>query len=146
MNDPSNGIRRELVLPHPREAVWAALTDRDRLARWLHPNDFEPRLGHRFTFRVPPKPEVGFPGLIVQSEVLVLDPPAELVLAWNAAPPVSDTRVTFRLEPDGPDGARTRLLFTHTGFDLDHPHGKQALGGAAYGWKAMLDQLAAVLE
>ena len=145
MTAPESGVHRDLILPHPRKAVWNTLTDSALLAQWLHPNDFEPRVGHRFTFRVPPKPEVGFPGLTVDSEVLVLDPPAELVLAWNAAPPVSDTRVTFRLEPHGPDGAHTRLLFTHTGFDVDHPHGKQALGGASYGWKAMLDALKGLL-
>jgi uncharacterized protein YndB with AHSA1/START domain len=135
----SNAVRRELFLPHPREAVWEALTDRGLLAQWLHPNDFEARLGHRFTFRVPPKPEVGFEGLVVQSEVLELDPPNTLVLAWNAEDPVADTRVSFRLE-DAPDGG-TLLRFEHAGFNLDHPYGKHALKGAEYGWGEILGRL-----
>lgn len=146
MADTSNRVVREIVLPHPREAVWRALTDKDILAQWLHPNDFEPRLGHRFTIRMAPKPEVGFPGMTVQSEVLELDPPDTLVIAWNAAPPVAETRVTFRLVPEGAHGKHTRLHFEHAGFDLEHPFGKNARGGAEHGWSAMLDQLASVLS
>lgn len=145
MPEAENAVRRELVLPHPPEEVWEALTTREILAEWLHPNDFEPRVGHRFVFRVPPKPEAGFPGLTVRSEVLELESPRRLVLAWNAEPPVAHTRVSFRLEPEGPDGKATRLYFEHSGFDLGHPHGKPAFKGADFGWKLLLDQLAARL-
>ena len=31
---------------HPIERVWRALTDREALAQWLMPNDFEPVVGH----------------------------------------------------------------------------------------------------
>ena len=27
------------------------------LAEWMYANDFEPRVGHQFTFRVPPNPK-----------------------------------------------------------------------------------------
>jgi uncharacterized protein YndB with AHSA1/START domain len=137
-----NTVRREIHLPHSREKVWEALTDRALLAEWLHPNDFEARVGHRFSFHVPAKPEVNFPGLIVQSEVLELEPPAKLVLAWNAADPVADTRVSFRLEADGPG---TRLYLEHSGFNLDHPFGKHARKGAEHGWGEMLARLGEVL-
>ncbi|MBS0660971.1 MAG: SRPBCC domain-containing protein [Verrucomicrobia bacterium] len=135
-------IRRELVLPQPREQVWQALTDRDALAEWMHPNDFEPRLGHRFTFRVPPKPEVNFDGLTVHCEVLECEPPSRLVFTWSAGGPVVDTRVTFELEADG---AGTRLRFEHSGFDVHHPWADRAVAGANYGWGQMLDQLATLL-
>ena len=59
-------IRREIVIPQPRERVWRALTDSATLAGWMYPNDFEPRVRHHFTFRVPPKPRVGFDGLVVR--------------------------------------------------------------------------------
>lgn len=138
----SNTIRREIVFPQPREQVWQAITDSAMLAEWLHPNDFEPRLGHRFTFRVPPNPKVNFEGLTVHCEVLELEPPSRLVFSWSAGGPVVDTRVTFQLEPDG-DG--TRLLFEHAGFDLAHPWGDRAFKGAEFGWASMLQQLATVL-
>jgi uncharacterized protein YndB with AHSA1/START domain len=140
--NPDNTVRREVHLPYPREQVWQALTDSALLAAWLHPNDFEPRVGHRFIFQVPPKPEANFPGMTVRSEVLELDPPATLVLAWNAADPVADTRVAFRLEADG---AGTRLRLEHSGFNLDHPFGKHAFKGADHGWGGMLEKLGSVL-
>jgi uncharacterized protein YndB with AHSA1/START domain len=138
----SNAVRRELQIPQPREQVWRAITDRATLAEWMYPNDFEPNVGHQFTFRVPPNPKVGFIGLVVSCEVLEIDPPSRLVFSWSAGGPVVDTRVSFRLEPDG-DG--TRLYFEHAGFDLSQPRGKQALGGAEYGWAKMLDQLSTVV-
>jgi uncharacterized protein YndB with AHSA1/START domain len=137
----SKAIRREVVIPQPRERVWRAITDRASLAEWMYPNDFEPRVGHCFTFRVPPNPQVGFAGLVVGCEVLECEPPARLVFSW-AAGGLADSRVSFRLEPDG-DG--TRLLFEHSGFDVSQPWGEQALRGAEYGWAKMLKQLTAVV-
>lgn len=93
-------IRREVRFPQPREKVWEALATSEALADWMYPNDFEPRVGHRFTFRVPPKPDVGFDGIAVQCEVLECEPPHRLAFSWTAGGPVVDTRVSFRLEPD----------------------------------------------
>jgi uncharacterized protein YndB with AHSA1/START domain len=130
-------------LPQSPEQVWEALTDSATLAEWLHPNDFEARVGHRFTFRIAPKPEVKFDGLTVECEVLVVEAPRVLTFSWSAGGPVVDTRVSFRLEPAAAGG--TRLLFEHAGFDLDHPFGKHAFKGADYGWGGMLEKLGEVL-
>jgi uncharacterized protein YndB with AHSA1/START domain len=143
----TNTIRREMSIPQPRQQVWRAITDSATLAEWMFPNDFEPRVGHRFTFRVPGNPEANFDGLTVHCEVLECEPPREngggrLAFSWSAGGPVENTRVSFLLEPDG-DG--TRLLFEHSGFDLAHPFGQQAFKGADYGWAKMLKQLAAVV-
>jgi uncharacterized protein YndB with AHSA1/START domain len=143
----TEGIRREMLIPQPREQVWRALTDSATLAEWMYPNDFEPRVGHYFTFRVPPNPKVGFEGLVVRCEVLECEPPREnsggrLAFSWSAGGPVVDTRVSFLLEPDG-DG--TRLVFEHSGFDLSHPFGNQAFKGAEFGWAKMLKQLSGVV-
>ena len=138
----NKAIRRELRIPQPPEQVWRAIANCTALAGWMFPNDFEPRVGHHFSFRVPPKPEVGFEGLIVSCEVLVCDPPARLVFSWSAGGPVVNTRLSFLLEPDG-NG--TRLLFEHSGFDGSQPWGEQAFKGAGYGWAKMLGQLSAVV-
>ncbi|MGN6725182.1 MAG: SRPBCC family protein [Tepidisphaeraceae bacterium] len=135
----SHSIRRELHLPHPPSEVWQSIADREALAEWLHPNDFEPKVGHRFTFHVPANPRVNFPGLVVHCEVLVCEPPSRLLFSWSVPGPVADTRVSFVLEPQG-DG--TRLLFEHAGFDLSQPRGKQAFRGAEVGWANMLQRLA----
>jgi uncharacterized protein YndB with AHSA1/START domain len=134
-------IERELLIPQPPEQVWRALTDSATLAEWMFPNDFEPRVGHRFTFRVPPNPKAGFDGIIVHCEVLECERPASLAFSWSAGGLV-DTRVSFRLEPNG-DG--TRVLFEHAGFDVSQPWGEQAFKGAEFGWAKMLKQLALVV-
>ena len=138
----SHTIRREMLIPQPRERVWRGIADRAALAAWMYPNDFEPRVGHRFTFRVPPKPEVGFEGLIVRCEVLECEPPSRLVFSWSVGGPVTNTRVSFRLEPEG-EG--TRLFFEHSGFDPSQAGSNQAFKGAQFGWAKMLEQLPAVV-
>jgi uncharacterized protein YndB with AHSA1/START domain len=136
-------IQRAVLFPQPREQVWRAIANSAALAEWMFPNDFEPRVGHRFTFRVPGNPKVNFDGLTVRCEVLECDPPDRLAFSWSAGGPVENTRVSFRLEPDG---GGTRLLFEHSGFDVTQPFGQQALKGAEFGWAKMLKQLASVIE
>jgi uncharacterized protein YndB with AHSA1/START domain len=135
----SESIRRELVFPDTREDVWRALTDSAILAEWLMPNDFEPSVGHQFTFRTEPNPQAGFDG-IVHCEVLECAPPSRLAYSWAGGG--IDTRVTYQLEPDG-DG--TRVLFEQSGFDLSQSWGDAALRGAEVGWRRMLDKLAGVI-
>jgi uncharacterized protein YndB with AHSA1/START domain len=137
----SKTIRREVLIPQPREQVWRALTDSSALAEWMFPNDFAPRVGHRFTFRVPPNPKVGFDGMVVRCEVLECEPPDRLAFSWSAGG-LGETRVSFRLVPDG-EG--TRVLLEHSGFDLSQGWGDQAIQGADYGWAKMLKQLPAVV-
>ena len=137
----SHTIFKEISLPQSPEQVWSAISNREALAEWMYPNDFEPHVGHRFCFQVPPKPEVNFEGLTVRCEVLECDPPNQLSFSWSAGGPVENTQVSFRLEPDG-EG--TRLFLAHSGFDLDHPFGKPAFAGAGYGWDGMLGKLTVV--
>ena len=134
-------IRRELLIPQPREQVWRALTDSATLAEWMFPNDIEPRLGHHFTFRVPANPKAGFDGMMVRCQVLECEPPNQLAFSWSAGG-LADSRVSFRLEPDG-EG--TRVLFEHSGFDVSQPWGGQAFKGAEFGWTKMLGHLPAVV-
>jgi uncharacterized protein YndB with AHSA1/START domain len=134
----TDSIQRELLLPQPREDVWRALTDNARLAEWLMPNDFEPRVGHRFTFRTEPNPQAGFDG-IVHCEVLECVAPSRLSYSWAGGG--LDTRVSFRLQAEG-EG--THLSFEQSGFDLSQPWGATALRGAEAGWTRMLDELGRV--
>jgi hypothetical protein len=52
-------------------------------SRASNTNDFEPRVGHQFTFRVP-NPQADSDG-ILHCEVLVCDAPSELADSWAAA-------------------------------------------------------------
>ncbi len=94
---------------HPRERVWAALTDPAALAEWLMPNDFAPVVGREFTFRTKPAP--GFDG-VVHCRVLEMNPPERMVWSWNGGP--IETTVTFTLEELGDGG--TRLQARQVGF------------------------------
>jgi uncharacterized protein YndB with AHSA1/START domain len=134
-------IQREVLIPQPPEKVWRALTEPATLAEWMFPNDIQPRVGHHFTFQVPPNPKAKFDGLVVRCEVLECMPPSRLVFSWAAAE-LTDSRVSFRLEPEG-EG--TRLFFEHSGFDVSQPWGNQAFRGAEYGWAKMLGQLLTVV-
>lgn len=129
-------IRRELRFPQAPERVWRALANSEALAEWMYPNDFEPRVGHRFSFRVPPKPQLEN-GLVVHCEVVTCIPPTELSFTW-VVEDFLHTRVTYRLEADG---AGTRVTFEHAGFDQ-----KQAFKGAEYGWAMMHGELEKLLE
>jgi uncharacterized protein YndB with AHSA1/START domain len=114
----------------PIDDVWELIATRDGLASWLMPNDFEPVLGHRFTFT--DRPRRPFYDGIVGCEVLVIEPPRLLEISWTGGP--VDTRVTFRLVAESDD--RTRLELTHAGF--------RGLKGAAVraildlGWRDLL--------
>src|SRR5215203_4853311 len=98
-------IRKEILIPQPPEQVWRAITDSATLAEWMFPNDFQPRVGHRFTFQVPGNPKMNFDGLTVRCEVLECQPPTRLEFSWSAGEAVENTKVSFALEPDG-DGTR----------------------------------------
>jgi len=60
-------IEREM--PYSPEKIWRALTEGPLIAEWLMTNDFQPVVGHRFTFRA--TPVQGWNG-IIDSEVLLV--------------------------------------------------------------------------
>jgi uncharacterized protein YndB with AHSA1/START domain len=132
-------IKRELAFPQSREEVWEALTDPAAVAEWMFPNDFEARVGHRFTFQCPPNPKVGFDGL-VRCEVLECQPPSRLVFTWGGG---IDSRVSYRLESEG---GGTRVYFEQDGFDLSQPFGEAAYKGAQWGWEKMHAKLSTILK
>lgn len=127
-------IRRELKLRQSPEAVWRALTDSAALAEWMYPNDFQPHVGHQFTFRVPSHWDK-FDG-VVHCEVLECVPPRELAFTWVGGE--VNTRVSYLLEAEG---TGTRVLFEHSGFEEG-----LAFKGAGYGWPLMHGKLAKVLD
>jgi uncharacterized protein YndB with AHSA1/START domain len=91
------------------EEVWEALTDPQLLAAWLMENDFEARVGKRFTFRRTSPMWSG----VFECEVLELDPPHHMVWSWSAGDePEGPSRVVFELRAVA-DG--TLLTLRHMG-------------------------------
>jgi len=116
--------------PHPIEAVWAAITDPAALAAWLMPNDFEPRVGKRFTFRGEPVP--GWRGWI-DCEVIALEPPSRMVWSWRSTDedPPMQVEIQLRTVEGG-----TELTLAHTG-ETDPERGTRY----ASGWPPKLAEL-----
>jgi uncharacterized protein YndB with AHSA1/START domain len=93
-------IRREIVLPAPRAAVWEALTDAERLEDWFANDvDFDLRPGGGASFRWSNGEER-------TATVTEVDPERRLAFEWD-----DEGEVEFTLDDDG-DG--TRLTVTET--------------------------------
>lgn len=120
----------ERTVKHPPEKVWRALTEVPLLDEWLLKSDFQPVVGHQFTFRAEPSPH--WDGL-VRGEVLTVEPPAKLAYRWL------EWVVTWTLTPTA-DG--THLRMEQAGFTAEQD---QALAGARFGWTRFLDGLEGLL-
>jgi uncharacterized protein YndB with AHSA1/START domain len=73
----------EKEFPYPPEKIWRALTEGSLIKEWLMDNDFQPVVGHRFSFRAPPLPNWNG---IVDSQVLIVEPGKKLsarLYAWS---------------------------------------------------------------
>ena len=84
----------ERDMPHPPERIWRALTEGALIQEWLMSNDFQPVVGHRFTFRATPVP--GWNG-VIECEVKVVEPHARLSYSWGSMG--METIVAWMLTP-----------------------------------------------
>ncbi len=138
MNTPEATVRTLVIerkLSHPASKVWRALTQGALMEEWLMKNDFQPVVGHRFTFRAEPNPHWNG---IVECQVLTVEPNERLSYTWGSLG--LGSTVTFTLTPV--DGG-VLLRMEQTGF---RPDQEQAYQGATYGWKRFLDGLERVVD
>ena len=145
MSDPSAATRSivvERTMPHPPEKIWRALTESSLMAEWLMQNDFEPRLGVRFTLRA--KPMGNWNG-IVDCEITAFEPPRRLVHTWKGGSAQNrgygtalDSVVAWTLTPV-PGGTRVRM--EHSGFGPENDDAHQTMSS---GWTRILERLAHV--
>ncbi|GAB5490666.1 MAG: SRPBCC domain-containing protein [Phototrophicaceae bacterium] len=128
-------MKRNIVLEreyaYPIEMLWEALTDSEAMGDWLMPNNFQPYVGHCFTFRT--SASIGFDG-IVHCEVITVSRPTKLAYTWQGGMMKVPTTVTWRLREIA---IGTHLTLEHTGFE--------GLAGVALshllgmGWRKMLE-------
>ena len=112
------------------EELWDLIATSDGLAAWLMPNDFEPVVGHRFTFTDRPRPPL-YDG-VVGCTVLEVEPRRRLRISWTGGP--VDTILTLTLTERSP--GRTRLDLEHTGFS--GLKGTMVRGILGLGWRGLV--------
>jgi uncharacterized protein YndB with AHSA1/START domain len=113
-------IEVDQFLPQPPARVWAALTQRELLARWWADGDIAPVVGHEFTLDMGGWGQVPCTVLEVRTDEL-------LRFTFN-----TDWTLTWRLVPEG---SGTRLFLEHAGFDLDDPSHRFAFDTMGPGWR-----------
>jgi uncharacterized protein YndB with AHSA1/START domain len=121
-------------MPHSPEKIWRALTEGHLIEEWLMTNDFQPVVGHRFTFRAAPVPN--WSG-VIESEVLLVEPITRLAYRWGALG--LESVVTWILTPTE---AGTRLRMEHSGFSSEEGANYK---GAKYGWQKFIGNLERVV-
>lgn len=131
---PSRSLIIEREMPHPPEKIWRALTQGPLIEEWLMKNDFQPVVGHQFSFRSTPVP--GWDG-IIQSEVLTIEPNSKLSYSWGTMGTTS--LVTWTLTPTE---AGTHVRMEQTGFRSEQD---AAYKGATYGWTKFIGNMEQVV-
>jgi uncharacterized protein YndB with AHSA1/START domain len=124
-------IKREMLIAAPAARVWEHITDPDKIAGWLMPNDFEPRAGREFTLDCNEQGKIS----CVVKEIVPLQ---KLVYSFQSKVTRIETLVTLTLATEGNS---TRLTLIHSGWDA-LPPGEQGIadmfGG---GWISKLETL-----
>lgn len=132
----------EKTMPHPPKKIWRVLTQRDMLAQWLMPNDFEPVVGHKFNFHT--KPMGNWDG-VVDCEVLELEEERFLRISWVGG---SDDNAEYgsRLVSElawtlTPEGNGTHVRMEHSGFGRGNEFAFEVMG---QGWARIIDRIEAL--
>ena len=137
----SETVALDFELKSPADRVWHSLTDSATISQWMffETDDFQAVVGHKFQLRAKP----GAGGWNIACEVLAVDKPHRLSYTWEA-PGLSGTphRTTVTWTLTEAENGVTRLHLEQSGFASD---AKQEIGGAKYGWTAMIGQLQTVL-
>jgi uncharacterized protein YndB with AHSA1/START domain len=131
---PTRTLVIEREMPHPPKKVWRALTEGRLIEEWLMTNDFQPVVGHRFSFRATP---VGNWNGIIDSEVLVVEPHTRLAYSWGSLGLASVVIWTLT-----PTEGGTHLRMEQSGFGPDHGANYK---GASYGWQKFIGNLERVV-
>lgn len=141
MIEAESTLRIDRVFAVPRERVWSAWTEPERLARWWWPERFgttyeiDLREGGTYRFYTRDLPPMGV--LAVTGRFLEIRPPERLAYTWHWENEERETRVTVDLRDlDG----RTALRIVHEGLTDAGERDNHATG-----WSDCLDRLEGLL-
>ncbi len=132
MADGTRTITVDQFVRRPPADVWRALTEPDLIAKWWAAGDVAPVVGHEFTLDMGPWGPAPCTVLeVVEPERLVHTFTERWTLTWTLVA----------------EGAGTRLLLEHAGFDLDDPQHRHAFEMMGPGWRDdVLPRLAELVE
>ncbi|MDP9475299.1 MAG: SRPBCC domain-containing protein [Actinomycetota bacterium] len=143
MIDVQTGADRIVIrveIGAPRDRVWQALTDEERIAQWWGDHvSFDARPGGCVTERWT---DAGGREVVTSGEVVRLIAPRTLELTWADDDWDEPTRVLFRLDEAADDA--TRLTLEHSGWEAFPPSTREELVRThASGWSDHMANLAA---
>src|SRR5271168_4028960 len=124
----------EREMPYPPEKIWRALTEGQLVEEWLMKNDFQPVVGHQFSFRATPMPNWNG---VITCEVLVVETNSRLSYSWGSLG--MESVVTWTLTPTE---AGTHVRMEQSGF---RPDQEANYKGASYGWQKFIGGLERVV-
>jgi uncharacterized protein YndB with AHSA1/START domain len=127
-------IKKEIVIDAPVAEVWRHITDPQKLAGWLMPNDFAPTVGRGFTL------DCELQGRIA-CVLLELVPHKKLVYSFHSRETRVETLVTITLAAER---GSTRLTLVHSGWDKLPPADQGIADGFENGWGPKLEKLQAL--
>lgn len=124
-------IKREIIIDAPVSKVWKHITDPEKLAGWLMPNDFEANVGKHFILDCEQQGKVS----CVVKELI---PERKLVYTFQSKVTKVETLVTITLKEEK---GRTRLTLIHSGWDALPPDEQGIADTYDGGWAARLEKL-----
>lgn len=125
--------RLERFLEHDQQAVWAMLTDPQKLAEWLAPGTIELRAGGAARLNFTDS------GTVIDSSVTAIDVPRLLEYSWSS-PGQPQRPVRWETHAGRAENGGTRLTLT-----VGVPEGED-IARACAGWEAHLMMLLAAIE
>ncbi|HEU4724114.1 MAG TPA: SRPBCC domain-containing protein [Candidatus Eisenbacteria bacterium] len=128
---PPDAARCHRGLRPPPLDVWRYLSRPELLRRWLGEVDLELAIGGEFALHA-------WNGDVVRGQVLQADPPSALAFTWKPHATGAESRVSIRLQGDGPG---TRITVRHEGLSSE-PERRQARRL----WREVLGALRAALH
>lgn len=149
----TTSVIHSIYIKAPAQRVWDAITQSQYTSQWGYGGEVEidPRPGGSYrNLTTPEMREMGMGDTAIEGEVLEIDPPRLLVLAWHPTwhPEAPSTRVTWEIT-EYPNG-QTKLTLTHdvsAAPDLfDELNGGGDPEGGGGGWPWSLSGLKTLLE
>ena len=124
-------IKKEITISAPIARVWEHITDPGKVAAWLMPNDFEPKVGKEFSLDCQDSGKIA----CVVKEIVARQ---KLVYSFQSTVTKVETLVTITLASEGKN---TRLTLVHSGWDALPPDQQGIAESFGSGWGGFLEKL-----